>query len=66
MADLFTPDARQPLKPGAVLMRGRALAIDTALLAAVEAISAQSPFRCLMTPGGFQMSVTMTNCRQVG
>lgn len=66
MLDLFTLDARQVLQPGAVLLRGRALTVDTELLAAIAAIAAQSPFRRLVTPGGFQMSVAMTNCGRVG
>ncbi|HLM15677.1 MAG TPA: DNA oxidative demethylase AlkB [Reyranella sp.] len=66
MTDLFAPDARQPLRDGAVLLRGRALAVDQALLDAIEGVVAQSPFRRMITPGGFQMSVAMTNCGRVG
>lgn len=66
MSDLFALEPRQKLADGAVLLRGRALAADTALLAAIEAIAAQSPFRRMTTPGGFQMSVAMTNCGRVG
>jgi alkylated DNA repair protein (DNA oxidative demethylase) len=66
MTDLFPLESRQRLGDGAVLMRGRALDLDRALLSAIDAISAQSPFRRLVTPGGFQMSVAMTNCGRVG
>ena len=66
MTDLFPLESRQRLGDGAVLMRGRALDHDRALLSAIDAISAQSPFRRLVTPGGFQMSVAMTNCGRVG
>ncbi|MFZ5782764.1 MAG: DNA oxidative demethylase AlkB [Pseudomonadota bacterium] len=66
MADLFDLEAHQTLGDGAVLLRGRALAVDSALLAAVAAVTAQSPFRRMVTPGGFQMSVAMTNCGRVG
>jgi len=66
MADLFDLDTHQPLGDGAVLLRGRALAVDSALLAAVAAVTARSPFRRMVTPGGFQMSVAMTNCGHVG
>ncbi len=31
------------------------------LLAAIETITAQAPFRRMVTPGGFEMSVAMTN-----
>lgn len=66
MPDFFALEARQTLQEGAVLLRGRALAVDKALLAAVEAIAASAPFRRMVTPGGFQMSVAMTNCGRVG
>lgn len=66
MADLFALDSREQLRDGAVLLRGRALGVDAALLAAIEAIARQSPFRRMVTPGGFQMSVAMTNCGRVG
>jgi alkylated DNA repair protein (DNA oxidative demethylase) len=66
MADLFDLEARQRLREGAVLLRGRALPVDKALLAAIECISAQAPFRRMTTPGGFQMSVAMTNCGSAG
>ena len=66
MADLFDLEARQKLAEGAVLLRGRALPVEAALLAAIERISAQAPFRRMTTPGGFQMSVAMTNCGNAG
>jgi alkylated DNA repair protein (DNA oxidative demethylase) len=66
MADLFDLETRQTLCEGAVLLRGRALAVDTTLLAAIEAIAAQAPFRRMVTPGGFEMSVAMTNCGRAG
>lgn len=66
MADLFAPETRQKLCDGAVLLRGRALEVDAALLSTIEAIAVQSPFRRMVTPGGFQMSVAMTNCGRVG
>jgi alkylated DNA repair protein (DNA oxidative demethylase) len=49
-----------------VLLRGRALPVDRALLAAIDRISAQAPLRRMTTPGGFQMSVAMTNCGSAG
>jgi alkylated DNA repair protein (DNA oxidative demethylase) len=66
MTDLFDRETRQTIGDGAVLLRGRALGVDKALLAAIEAIARQSPFRRMVTPGGFQMSVAMTNCGRVG
>ena len=66
MPDLFDRETTQTLQTGAVLLRGRALPVDEALLAAISHIAAQAPFRRMTTPGGFQMSVAMTNCGGVG
>lgn len=67
-ADLGAPNAgkTEPLADGAVVLRGFALADAPALLAAVGEITAAAPFRHLETPGGFRMSVAMTNCGEVG
>jgi alkylated DNA repair protein (DNA oxidative demethylase) len=54
------------IAPGAWLLRGFALAHVTALMAAIESIEAAAPFRHLVTPGGFRMSVAMTNCGSLG
>jgi alkylated DNA repair protein (DNA oxidative demethylase) len=66
-ADLFENleaigPAREKLAEGAVLLRGFARAQQHELIPAVEAITAQAPFRHLITPGGYRMSVAMTNC----
>jgi alkylated DNA repair protein (DNA oxidative demethylase) len=66
MTDLFDLEATQKLQDGAMLLRGRALPVESALLAAIDRIAAQAPFRRMVTPGGFQMSVAMTNCGSVG
>lgn len=52
--------------PGAVLLRGFALEAAPALLAGVDAVIAQAPLRRMVTPGGLQMSVAMTNCGALG
>jgi alkylated DNA repair protein (DNA oxidative demethylase) len=66
--DLFaaTEPARVPLAEGAVLLRGAALAGEAALLEALAAVIAAAPFRHMVTPGGFTMSVAMTNCGVAG
>ena len=51
---------------GAVLLRGFASPVEGDLIAALRAIVEQAPFRHMMTPGGHQMSVAMTNCGRVG
>jgi alkylated DNA repair protein (DNA oxidative demethylase) len=70
-ADLFEsiPDVRpaqEAMAEGAVLLRGFACAVEADLIAALRAIVEQSPFRHMMTPGGHQMSVAMTNCGSFG
>jgi alkylated DNA repair protein (DNA oxidative demethylase) len=57
---------REELASGAWLLHGFALDYDRRLLAAVERIQADAPFRHLVTPGGFRMSVAMTNCGSLG
>jgi alkylated DNA repair protein (DNA oxidative demethylase) len=57
---------RYGVAPGVVLLRGWALPLETEILAAVDAIVVEAPFRRMVTPGGFQMSVAMTNCGGAG
>jgi DNA oxidative demethylase len=57
--------ARIELDDGANVLTGYAVDRAAALLAAVEAISAATPFRQMVTPGG-RMSVAMTNCGSAG
>lgn len=67
--DLFGTEERrwsEPLCPGAVVLRRFALREDATLLAAIDAVAAQAPFRHMITPGGFRMSVAMTNCGRLG
>ena len=51
---------------GAVLLRGFARPAETGLIAGIGEIAAQAPFRHMVTPGGHQMSVAMTNCGSAG
>jgi DNA oxidative demethylase len=51
---------------GAVLLRGFARPIERDLIADIDAVVAQSPFRHMVTPGGHTMSVAMTNCGDAG
>jgi alkylated DNA repair protein (DNA oxidative demethylase) len=52
--------------PCAFVLRGYALPVAPELLAAVDAITARAPFRHMVTPGGFTMSVELTNCGRLG
>jgi alkylated DNA repair protein (DNA oxidative demethylase) len=58
--------AREAIADGAMLLRGFCRPIQHDLLIAIQGITAQSPFRRMVTPGGYQMSVAMTNCGSVG
>jgi DNA oxidative demethylase len=61
-----TAPAREDLDEGAVLLRGFALPREGALLKALKEVSEKAPFRHMVTPGGFRMSVAMTNCGDLG
>jgi alkylated DNA repair protein (DNA oxidative demethylase) len=54
------------LDDGAMLLGGFARAIDVALLAALADVVHDAPFRHMLTPGDWQMSVAMTNCGDAG
>jgi alkylated DNA repair protein (DNA oxidative demethylase) len=60
------PPSREPLEEGAVLLRAFALSDAAELVEDAAHVAAASPFRHLVTPGGFTMSVAMTNCGRVG
>jgi alkylated DNA repair protein (DNA oxidative demethylase) len=64
MDDLFPGD--RMLGDGAMVLAGFARPVDAALLAALDGIVTVAPFRHLITPGGFRMSVAMTNCGEAG
>ncbi|HEY7855418.1 MAG TPA: DNA oxidative demethylase AlkB [Terriglobales bacterium] len=52
----------EEIAPGAFLLRGFALAGDSIVRNELARIEAAAPFRNMVTPGGFRMSVAMTNC----
>jgi alkylated DNA repair protein (DNA oxidative demethylase) len=54
------------LGEAAFVLRAHALEDEDALLAALKEVEAQAPFRHMLTPNGFQMSVAMTNCGTLG
>ena len=58
-----SPDA---LGPGTAFLRGFALAGESDLLADLDHVIAQAPFRHMITPGGYRMSVAMSNCGPLG
>jgi DNA oxidative demethylase len=65
--DIFEQDNLiDSLGPGTAVLRGFALEGEAMLLDALFAVAAQSHFRHMVTPGGFRMSVAMTNCGSLG
>ena len=72
--ELFQPDealvpiapARESLAPGAMLLRGLAKPDAVALLTDLQNVLEQAPLRHMITPGGFRMSVAMSNCGTLG
>src|SRR4030081_2431098 len=71
MLDLFESAAEvesqpEPLGAGAVILRGAAMPTAAVLLAAVDHMIDQAPLRFMTTPGGYRMSVAMTNCGAAG
>jgi len=58
--------SREELEEGALLLRGFAAAEAPGLVEEVARIAQTAPFRHLVTPGGYTMSVAMTNCGRVG
>lgn len=70
MTSLFDSDSPphsvEPLEAGAVLLRGFATTEAPALVEEVARIAQAAPFRHMKTPGGYTMSVAMTNCGRTG
>ena len=64
--DLFERPALQPIVPGAALLHGQAAQDAPQLLADLAEVVAAAPLRHLVTPGGFRMSVAMSNCGALG
>jgi alkylated DNA repair protein (DNA oxidative demethylase) len=58
--------SQESMAEGAVLLRGFARSFETELIAALRDLVAQAPFRHMVTPGGHQMSVAMSNCGGLG
>src|SRR5215217_7654990 len=57
---------REELSRGAVVLRAFALADETEILAALDKVMEEAPPRHMITPGGFRMSVALTNCGSHG
>lgn len=74
MLSTMTPDLfdhlpqqeRQAIGSQAYVLRAFAFGQGAALVAAINEIEQQAAFRNMVTPGGFTMSVAMTNCGSRG
>jgi len=69
--DLFASVADPHPSPGriaegAVLLRKFVGSLDAELVGVLSEIEAEAPFRHMVTPGGYPMSVAMTNCGSAG
>jgi alkylated DNA repair protein (DNA oxidative demethylase) len=56
----------EALGPGAFVLHGFALDYEQSLLDALDQVLVEAPLRHMITPGGFRMSVAMTNCGTLG
>ena len=56
----------EELAEGATLLRGFARAEAALLMEALQPVLAAAPLRHMLTPGGFRMSVAMSNCGGAG
>lgn len=60
------PRSQEPLEEGAVLLRAFAAAEAPKLIDEVARLASAAAFRHMITPGGYKMSVAMTNCGRLG
>jgi alkylated DNA repair protein (DNA oxidative demethylase) len=58
--------SRERLADGATVLRGFAGPAAARLVEALQAVLAEAPLRHMLTPGGFRMSVAMSNCGRAG
>jgi DNA oxidative demethylase len=66
LMDSSAPSEPQALCTGACVLRGFALEAMPRLLTAIDGVIERAPLRHMITPGGFRMSVAMTNCGALG
>src|SRR5690348_16581890 len=64
--DVADEPRTEPLATGATILRKFALQDESAILDAIRGVAAKAPFRQMVTPGGYRMSVAMTNCGALG
>jgi alkylated DNA repair protein (DNA oxidative demethylase) len=57
---------REALGTGTAILNGFAHGVEAELVSAFNAVVERAPLRHMVTPGGFRMSVAMTNCGNLG
>ncbi len=65
-ASIPRPRFQETLGQKAAVLRSFATEQAAALMEAVQTVTGAAPFRHLLTPGGYRMSVAMTNCGSCG
>jgi DNA oxidative demethylase len=60
------PMPKDALGPGTAFLSGFALNSQKELLLGLTSVIESSPFRNMTTPGGYRMSVSMSNCGSLG
>lgn len=60
------PVSKGVLGAGTAFLSGYAFDAQSELFSALKCVTKRSPFRNIVTPGGFRMSVAMTNCGRLG
>jgi alkylated DNA repair protein (DNA oxidative demethylase) len=58
--------AAEAIAEGAMILRGFTRPEANRLIDTIAAVDAIAPFRQMVTPGGYQMSVAMTSCGEFG
>jgi alkylated DNA repair protein (DNA oxidative demethylase) len=58
--------AQDVLGSRTAVLNGFALEVEAELVSALKAIVEHAPFRQMVTPSGFRMSIAMSNCRALG
>lgn len=63
---LYSSGEREQIGPRSYVLRGFAAPYVDDLLPIIQTLEQEASFRHMVTPGGFNMSVAMTNCGHLG
>src|SRR5690554_2960890 len=62
----YVAEERESIGAQAFVLRGLALPFVDESLPVIDRVAQEAPFRHMVTPGGFTMSVALTNCGALG